>query len=137
MTNDNNHQDKIIWTKHRRKKVTARNSGINNKNNKTQNDATYVNSGTNEKSGRSKRATTTAGTPIFVETAVFVDKDLYHHMRNNYPVDTERELVRFVLAMINAVSLFILFLLFLSLTFHSLALLCWSIPLEKESTPGV
>lgn len=55
---------------------------------------------------RFKRAAT-PGSPVFVETAVFVDRDLYHHMRTNYPVDTERELVRFVLAMINAVSLYI------------------------------
>nr|XP_022913950.1 A disintegrin and metalloproteinase with thrombospondin motifs adt-1-like isoform X2 [Onthophagus taurus] len=43
--------------------------------------------------------------PIFVETAVFVDKDLFEHMKTNYPVDTERDLIRFVLAMINAVQL--------------------------------
>lgn len=42
---------------------------------------------------------------IFVETAVFVDRDLHKHMVVNYPKDTERELVRFVLAMINAVQL--------------------------------
>jgi hypothetical protein len=44
------------------------------------------------------------GTPIHVETAVFIDKDLYQHMALNFPTDTERELVRVVLAMINAVS---------------------------------
>jgi hypothetical protein len=44
------------------------------------------------------------GTPIHVETAVFIDKDLYQHMAINFPTDTERELVRVVLAMINAVS---------------------------------
>jgi hypothetical protein len=53
---------------------------------------------------RSKRETFPLGTPIFVETAVFVDKDLFEHMKTNFPVDTERELIRFVLAMINAVS---------------------------------
>jgi hypothetical protein len=42
--------------------------------------------------------------PIHVETAVFIDKDLYQHMALNFPADTERELVRVVLAMINAVS---------------------------------
>lgn len=42
---------------------------------------------------------------VFVETAVFVDRDLYKHMTINFPKDTERELVRFVLAMINAVQL--------------------------------
>ncbi|KDR17787.1 A disintegrin and metalloproteinase with thrombospondin motifs 18 [Zootermopsis nevadensis] len=45
------------------------------------------------------------GMPIHVETAVFVDKDLYQHMALNFPADTERELVRVVLAMINAVQL--------------------------------
>lgn len=40
---------------------------------------------------------------MFVETAVFVDRDLFEHMKTNFPIDTERELIRFVLAMINAV----------------------------------
>lgn len=58
-----------------------------------------------EAPGRSKRsAVLLPGTPIHVETAVFVDKDLYQHMALNFPTDTERELVRVVLAMINAVS---------------------------------
>nr|CAD7443291.1 unnamed protein product [Timema bartmani] len=43
--------------------------------------------------------------PIYVETAVFVDKDLFRHMALNFPTDTERELIRVVLAMINAVQL--------------------------------
>jgi hypothetical protein len=56
--------------------------------------------------GRGKRsAVLLPGTPIHVETAVFIDKDLYQHMALNFPADTERELVRVVLAMINAVSL--------------------------------
>ena len=56
--------------------------------------------------GRSKRSVVLLpGTPIHVETAVFIDKDLYQHMALNFPADTERELVRVVLAMINAVSL--------------------------------
>jgi len=56
--------------------------------------------------GRGKRSTVLLpGTPIHVETAVFIDKDLYQHMSLNFPADTERELVRVVLAMINAVSL--------------------------------
>jgi hypothetical protein len=45
------------------------------------------------------------GMPVHVETAVFIDKDLYQHMALTFPADTERELVRVVLAMINAVSL--------------------------------
>lgn len=52
---------------------------------------------------RSKRANGPEH-PVFVETAVFVDKDLFDHMKSNFPTDTERELIRFVLAMINAVS---------------------------------
>lgn len=55
------------------------------------------------KKKRSKREIFPAGTPVFVETAVFVDKDLFEHMSTNYPEETERELIRFVLAMINAV----------------------------------
>jgi len=56
--------------------------------------------------GRGKRSVMLLpGTPIHVETAVFIDKDLYQHMALNFPADTERELVRVVLAMINAVSL--------------------------------
>lgn len=56
--------------------------------------------------GRGKRSVVLLpGTPIHVETAVFIDKDLYQHMALNFPADTERELVRVVLAMINAVSL--------------------------------
>ncbi|XP_063894418.1 A disintegrin and metalloproteinase with thrombospondin motifs 16-like [Helicoverpa armigera] len=53
-------------------------------------------------SNRQRRAILPA---VFVETAVFVDRDLYKHMTINFPKDTERELVRFVLAMINAVQL--------------------------------
>lgn len=44
----------------------------------------------------------------FIEIAVFVDKDLTEHMKTNFPDDTEKELVRFVLAMVNAVSNYIL-----------------------------
>lgn len=59
---------------------------------------------------RSKRDATPSPVPpyntdIYVETAVFVDKDLYNHMMTTFPVNTENELIRFVLAMINAVSL--------------------------------
>ncbi|CAH0552165.1 unnamed protein product [Brassicogethes aeneus] len=54
---------------------------------------------------RRKRETFPPGAPVFVETAVFVDRDLFEHMKINFPTDTERELIRFVLAMINAVQL--------------------------------
>ncbi|XP_062544375.1 A disintegrin and metalloproteinase with thrombospondin motifs adt-1 isoform X2 [Armigeres subalbatus] len=42
---------------------------------------------------------------LFVETAIFIDKDLYQHMSKNFPKDTEAHLIRFVLAMINGVQL--------------------------------
>ncbi|XP_054279137.1 A disintegrin and metalloproteinase with thrombospondin motifs 6-like [Macrosteles quadrilineatus] len=52
--------------------------------------------------GRVRRAT---NSPVHVETAVFVDSDMFNLMSNNFPTDTEREVVRFVLAMVNAVQL--------------------------------
>ncbi|CAH1169956.1 unnamed protein product, partial [Phaedon cochleariae] len=58
-----------------------------------------------KKKVRVRRETFPEGAPAFVETAVFVDKDLFEHMKTNFPVNTERELIRFVLAMINAVQL--------------------------------
>ncbi|CAK1584204.1 unnamed protein product [Parnassius mnemosyne] len=96
------------WTKHRRKREVNTNNSTTTLNqfklnlahrNKTI--GTFIEKlspGTN----RQKRAILPA---IFVETAVFVDRDLYKHMTVNFPKDTERELVRFVLAMINAVQL--------------------------------
>ncbi|KAF4521806.1 hypothetical protein B566_EDAN012463 [Ephemera danica] len=45
------------------------------------------------------------GRPLFVELAVFVDRDLFRHMAINFPRDTEREVTRVVLAMVNAVQL--------------------------------
>uniref|UniRef100_A0A336KUH1 CSON014126 protein n=1 Tax=Culicoides sonorensis TaxID=179676 RepID=A0A336KUH1_CULSO len=42
---------------------------------------------------------------LHIETAIFVDKDLFRHMRKNFPVNTESHLIRFVLAMINGVQL--------------------------------
>ncbi|XP_017776804.1 PREDICTED: A disintegrin and metalloproteinase with thrombospondin motifs 18-like [Nicrophorus vespilloides] len=54
---------------------------------------------------RNRRNLFSTESPVFVETAVFVDRDLFEHMKSNYPIDTERELIRFVLAMINAVQL--------------------------------
>ncbi|XP_050512535.1 A disintegrin and metalloproteinase with thrombospondin motifs adt-1-like [Diabrotica virgifera virgifera] len=54
---------------------------------------------------RRKREVFPDGSPAFVETAVFVDKDLFEHMKTNFPYETEREVIRFVLAMINAVQL--------------------------------
>lgn len=42
---------------------------------------------------------------LHIETAIFVDKDLFRHMRKNFPTNTESHLIRFVLAMINGVQL--------------------------------
>lgn len=42
---------------------------------------------------------------LHVETAIFIDKDLYRHMSKNFPKNTEAHLIRFVLAMINGVQL--------------------------------
>lgn len=67
-------------------------------------DYTKVNFSSNGSVRRPKREAFPDGAPAFVETAVFVDRDLFDHMKTNYPIDTERELIRFVLAMINAVS---------------------------------
>lgn len=41
---------------------------------------------------------------LFIETAIFVDRDLYRHMAKNYPKNTEGNLIRFVMAMINGVE---------------------------------
>lgn len=42
---------------------------------------------------------------LHIETAIFVDRDLYRHMEKNYPQNTESKLIRFVLAMVNGVQL--------------------------------
>lgn len=109
--NGNNlHPSKKYWSKHRRKKYPEGNLDADDwqKENETETDEDWKKEGINltEDNGRrKKRAVHLLGSPVFVETAVFVDRDLFQHMRANYPIDTERELVRFVLAMINAVSI--------------------------------
>lgn len=99
------------WTKHRRKREIEpeTNIGENHSLNKFKLDLAHRNKTIDDFVGklvieesRQKRAILPA---IFVETAVFVDRDLYKHMTVNFPKETERELVRFVLAMINAVQL--------------------------------
>ncbi|CAL4061236.1 unnamed protein product, partial [Meganyctiphanes norvegica] len=45
------------------------------------------------------------GEDLYIETAVFVDRDLLRHMDSNFPQDTEDQVIKFVLAMINAVQL--------------------------------
>lgn len=60
---------------------------------------------------RTRRRTSAAGATfgrkipqmLYVETAIFVDKDLFRHMAKNFPKNTEGNLIRFVLAMINGV----------------------------------
>lgn len=42
---------------------------------------------------------------LHIETAIFVDKDLFKHMAKNFPDNTENQLIRFVLAMVNGVQL--------------------------------
>ncbi|KMY95877.1 A disintegrin and metalloproteinase with thrombospondin motifs 16 [Drosophila simulans] len=42
---------------------------------------------------------------LFIETAIFVDSDLYAHMQKNFPTNTESKVVSFLLAMINGVQL--------------------------------
>ena len=41
----------------------------------------------------------------FVELAIFIDRDLFKIMSENFPVDTEEHIIQVVLAMINAVSI--------------------------------
>lgn len=97
------------WSKYRRKPTHSHQRYEQNQNNSNSEcREKLLNLNTNDRythyetSKRSKRSLVPA---IFVETAVFVDRDLHKHMAINYPKDTERELVRFVLAMINAVQL--------------------------------
>lgn len=82
---------------------------------------TYLNTSTlNLENIRSKRETVTShkNTEIYVETAVFVDKDLFNHMTTIFTENTEKELIRFVLALINAVSKFFIFLKLLTSSRH-------------------
>lgn len=43
---------------------------------------------------------------LHIETAIFVDKDLYKHMATNFANDTESQIIRFVLALVNGVKIF-------------------------------
>ncbi|XP_041985063.1 A disintegrin and metalloproteinase with thrombospondin motifs adt-1 [Aricia agestis] len=93
-----------IWSKHRRKRDVNKLNLEEFKAKIANNNKTIAKfaAGVAKDVSRQKRALLPA---VFVETAVFVDRDLYKHMTVNFPQDTERELVRFVLAMINAVQL--------------------------------
>ncbi|SPP72825.1 blast:A disintegrin and metalloproteinase with thrombospondin motifs 16 [Drosophila guanche] len=42
---------------------------------------------------------------LYIETAIFVDRDLFTHMQRNFPANTESKIISFVLAMINGVQL--------------------------------
>lgn len=56
---------------------------------------------------RSRRHIATNWIPevLHVETAIFVDRDLFQHMARNFPENTEEHLMRFILAMVNGVQL--------------------------------
>ena len=41
----------------------------------------------------------------FIELAIFIDRDLFKIMSENFPLDTEEHIIQVVLAMINAVSI--------------------------------
>ena len=43
----------------------------------------------------------------FIELAIFIDRDLFKIMSENFPLDTEEHIIQVVLAMINAVSILI------------------------------
>jgi len=42
---------------------------------------------------------------FFVELAIFIDRDLFKLMEENFPEDTEENIIQVVMAMINAVQL--------------------------------
>ena len=44
------------------------------------------------------------GERFYIELAIFVDRDLYRHMQENFPIGTDKHIIQVVLAMINAVS---------------------------------
>lgn len=50
---------------------------------------------------------------LHIETAIFVDKDLYKHMAINFANDTESQIIRFVLALVNGVR-FLLNIIFMN-----------------------
>lgn len=98
------------WTKHRRKRDISVQNGASSNNitdfkmsvvHRNQTITSFIEK-LSTRISREKRAILPA---VFVETAVFVDRDLYKLMTINFPKDTDREVVRFVLAMINAVQL--------------------------------
>lgn len=100
-----------IWTKHRRKRDITELKNNSDELNKLKVDLVHRNKTISSfldklnlasENKRKRRAILPA---VFVETAVFVDRDLFKLMTVNFPKETERELVRFVLAMINAVQL--------------------------------
>ncbi|CAG9564251.1 unnamed protein product [Danaus chrysippus] len=103
--------DDMKWSKHRRKREVEKSPDNDSLDkfklnlahrNRTISDFVEKLVTKGNQTDRQKRSVLPA---IFVETAVFVDRDLYKLMTINFPKDTERELVRFVLAMINAVQL--------------------------------
>lgn len=86
--NDERFQEDI----RRKYPATATKHQISNHLNRTRR---YITSGSNRKIPH----------VLFIETAIFVDRDLFRHMVKNYPKNTEGNLIRFVMAMINGVQL--------------------------------
>lgn len=59
----------------------------------------------NKKRGMRRKRYTSSKRELNIETAVFVDRDLYRYMVSMFPNNTERDIFRFVLAIINAVRI--------------------------------
>lgn len=71
-----------------------------------------VTTSSNEMKKRTKRrisATEKIPQVLHIETAIFVDKDLYKHMAINFANDTESQIIRFVLALVNGVWTLLLY----------------------------
>ncbi|XP_017475926.1 PREDICTED: uncharacterized protein LOC108366127, partial [Rhagoletis zephyria] len=89
-------------------------SNNNNDNSEKDDSKTNRNSQSDDKQKRRRRRRRrryiASGSPkipqdLYIETAIFVDRDLFKHMSKNFPDNTESQMIRFVLAMINAVQL--------------------------------
>ncbi|XP_054738435.1 uncharacterized protein LOC129244685 isoform X1 [Anastrepha obliqua] len=81
-----------------------------NKNNKNSNENDRETNKNSQKRRRRRRRYIASGNSkipqdLYIETAIFVDRDLFKHMSKNFPDNTESQMIRFVLAMINAVQL--------------------------------
>lgn len=68
-------------------------------------DQKYTNASYRPRFRPKRNSATNIPNVLHIETAIFVDKDLFRHMAKNFPRNTESHLIRFVLAMINGVQL--------------------------------